>query len=133
MIRMNTNLASRIQSYIYGSYRVYIFGDQMPTVDQNFTFNLANYTQLGQTNINTIASGTRLSYNGSTGAHFRGLATGTATWFALVYGSDMPKTIIGNVSSDPASKAPMLIDNVNIVPTTTADFAVIDFAVTLNV
>lgn len=134
-LRFNDNLLYNVQftAWQYALSSCNIYQGAIPTVTPSFTWSASNYTsQLLATATLTLqspgASSTRISTSSS--IPFDGVATGTATWFCMHNGGAL--ALIGTLSSDPATKAPMLLDNVNIVPSTGKPFSIVSLSVYLS-
>ena len=136
MIQLNSSALTTIQAVpkSYVATTLNIYSGVIPDVNSSFVFNKANYqSQLLATLVmpylNNSSQPTKLSNNGT--PSFDGLAEGTATWFCLTNAAGAGY-LLGTLSSDPATKAPLLIDNVNITQTTGKPFSLVSFAINLS-
>lgn len=139
MIQLNAYGLSTIQSAAAreGATTLAIYSGDIPTVDSSFVFNRANYeAQLLASFIVTyqgnVANVAKLSLGSNVA--FDGLADGTASWFCLATASTVAGGgfILGTLSSDPATKAPLLIDNINITRSSGKPFSTVSLVINLS-
>ena len=117
----------------YSSATIRFYSGTMPTVDANFVWSAANFTSqylggIGGLPVTVAAatSGSTYTLNNGTSVAFDATGTGIATWCAIIpNNSDSYGAIIGTVSSDVNSKAAVLLDNVNMVPSTGRPYSMI--------
>ena len=120
-----------------GSEYLYIYSGEMPEVDENFTFNAADYS--GQRLVNFSLTSAQLAGGGTLGAlaltgapttiSATAALTGTATWFALVDGGQLNSAIIGTLTDNVEQSDVLLLESVNLVQGQPA--IIIDFRINL--
>lgn len=141
MLQLNNtslaNLAGNIVNYQQTTLNIY--SGEMPIVDAAFVFNPSNYTaqRLATMTISAPSpangSSRQILITGVNAKTFNGLQQGVATWFAIYFSSTPGSYFtIGTVSSDPATKSTLLIDNANIEVTSNFPYSLVNFSCTLN-
>ena len=131
MIRLSTASMNRILSAQgFTTSTIQIYAGEIPTVDTAYVYAPANYTPLATAlNVKINVVDFTMSLGLTTGVKFRGLTAGTATWFAMYYGPTPASAVLGTITNDAAVPAVMLLDNVNIVPTETTEFTIVDLGI----
>lgn len=114
-----------------GLNTITLYSGTIPNVDPSFVFNQATYASqvLARFPFSCQPVGNKLT--GPIVA-FDGWDTGVATWFALSKVAPDSVVILGTISSDPSTKAPMLIDNVNITASSTKPFSTVAFTIAIK-
>ena len=133
MIQFNTFALSDLQGTPKrnGVSRLNIYSGTIPDVGTDFVFQASNYEAQLLAAFNVAMSdpstnSSKLTFTSN--PTFNAVGTGVASWFCLATAAGVGY-ILGTVSSDPASKGPLLIDNVNLAPSTNFPYSVVAFAV----
>lgn len=119
MLRLSTTLLGLLQArvVVWANPVISLFSGVIPTVDLSYVFTPANYSsqRLATSGVLTLSRTNGLVKLSTSQTGIPIVGTGTATWFVL-YSSANPKhAILGTLSDQVTSTAPLLISTTNLV------------------